>query len=115
MLTSTTPEDLAAEGQGGAYRCWAMAYPLHGTSSFLLGSHDAASPRLALRWLRERTGNVTDQLDTAYAQPGRHWLRDETEHERALAYLTTGTAYQLTLHDENTRYVLVAYPPGATS
>ncbi|MFG2369717.1 hypothetical protein ACGFY3_50630 [Streptomyces mirabilis] len=34
--------------------------------------------------------------------------------ERALAYLTTGTAYQLTLHDENTRYVLVAYPPGAT-
>lgn len=25
-----------------------------------------------------------------------------------------GTAYQLTLHDESTRYVLVAYPPGAT-
>ncbi|MGW1760224.1 hypothetical protein [Streptomyces mirabilis] len=34
--------------------------------------------------------------------------------ERALAYLATGTAHQLTLHDENTRYVLVAYPPGAT-
>ncbi|MFH9966327.1 hypothetical protein ACH4PR_33860 [Streptomyces mirabilis] len=65
-----------------------------------------------MRWLRERTANVTDQLDTAYAQPGRHWLRNDTEHE--LAYLKTGTAYQLTLHDENTRYVLVAYPPGAT-
>ncbi|WP_168492982.1 hypothetical protein [Streptomyces mirabilis] len=51
----------------------------------------------------------------AYAQPGRYWLRDETEHERALAYLTAGTAHQLTLHDENTRYILVAYPPGATS
>lgn len=33
MLTSTTPEDLAAEGQGGGYRCWATAYPLHETSS----------------------------------------------------------------------------------
>ncbi|MFB8136339.1 hypothetical protein [Streptomyces mirabilis] len=51
----------------------------------------------------------------SYAQPGRYWLRDETEHERALAYLTTGTAYQLALHDENTRYILVAYPPGANS
>ncbi|WP_393100565.1 hypothetical protein [Streptomyces sp. LN325] len=39
----------------------------------------------------------------------------EREHERSLTYLTTGTAYQLTLHDENTRYVLVAYPPGVTS
>ncbi|MFD9506176.1 hypothetical protein [Streptomyces mirabilis] len=117
MLTSTTPEGLAAAepGQGGAYRCWATAYPLHETSPIPLGSHEATSPRLALRWLRERTRNVTDQLDMAYAQPGRYWLRDETEHERALAYLTTGTAYQLTLHDENTRYILVAYPPGATT
>ncbi|MET7778296.1 hypothetical protein ABZU94_35625 [Streptomyces mirabilis] len=114
MLTSTTPEDLAATGQSGAYRCWAMAYPLHETSPILLGSHEATSPRLALRWLRERARNVTDQLDMAYAQPGHYWLRDEREHERALAYLTTGTAYQLTLHDENTRYALVAYPPGAT-
>ncbi|SOE28432.1 hypothetical protein SAMN05442782_5264 [Streptomyces sp. OK228] len=114
MLTPTTPEDLAAEGQGGAYRCCATAYPLQETSPIPLGSHDATSPRLALRWLRERTRNVTDQLDMAYAQPGRYWLRDENEHERALAYLTTGTAYQLTLHDENTRYVLVAYPPGVT-
>ena len=115
MLTPTTPEDLAAAGQSGTYRCWAAAYPLHETSSILLGAHDATSPRLAVRWLRERTRNVTDQLDMAYAQPGRYWPRDETERERALAYLTTGTAYQLALHDENTRYVLVAYPPGATS
>lgn len=77
MLTSTTPEDLAAAGQDGAYRCWAAAYPLHEAISIPLGSHDAPSPRLALRWLRERTRNVTDQLDMAYAQPGRYWLRDE--------------------------------------
>ncbi|MFE1125010.1 hypothetical protein ACFW6R_00005, partial [Streptomyces albidoflavus] len=42
-------------------------------------------------------------------------LRDEHEHERALGYLITGTAYQLTLHDESSRYVLVAYPPGVIS
>ncbi|WP_369235499.1 hypothetical protein AB5J56_25985 [Streptomyces sp. R21] len=113
MLTPTATEDLAAEGQSSSYRCWAVAYPVHENHSILLGSHNAASPRLALRWLRERTRNVTDQLDTAYAQPGRHWLTDEPEHERALSYLTTGTAYQLTLHDESTRYVIVAYPPGA--
>ncbi|MET7603202.1 hypothetical protein [Streptomyces avermitilis] len=38
-MTSTTPEDLAetGSGQGGAYRCWAAAYPLYETSSILLG------------------------------------------------------------------------------
>ncbi|MFJ9585652.1 hypothetical protein [Streptomyces acidicola] len=100
-------------GRTTTYTCRAAAYPLYETTSVNLGSHQTTSPRLALRWLRERTGHVIDQLDTAYAQPGRHWLTDEPEHERVLAYLTTGTAYQLTLHDESTRYVLVAYPPGA--
>ncbi|MGW0862530.1 hypothetical protein [Streptomyces sp. NPDC002611] len=80
-----------------------------------MGAHSTTSPRLALHWLREQTSNITNQLDAAYAEPGRNWLRDEAEHERALAYLTGGTAYQLTLYDENTRYVLVAYPPGVTS
>ncbi|MFF0097399.1 hypothetical protein ACFYSF_46985 [Streptomyces canus] len=115
MLTPTSGELLAAEERGSVYRCWAAAYPLHETSAIPLGSHGAASPRLALRWLRERTRHVTDQLDTAYAQPGRYWLTDEAEHERALTYLTTGTAYQLTLYDENTRYVLVAGPSGGSA
>ncbi|MEU0335711.1 hypothetical protein [Streptomyces sp. NPDC006193] len=59
------------------------------------------------------TSHITDQLDPAHAGPGRHWLTDDQEHERVFAYLVTGTAYQLTLHDEDTHYVLVAYPPGA--
>ncbi|MGC5540273.1 hypothetical protein [Streptomyces griseus] len=80
-----------------------------------MGLHDATSPRLALRWLRERTRHITDQLDAAYAQAGLHWLTDETEHERALAYMTGGTGYQLTLYDGNTRYVLVVHPTGAAS
>ncbi|MFE9612086.1 hypothetical protein [Streptomyces sp. NPDC006012] len=107
---------MAADGQRSPYQCWAAAYPLHEVRPITLGEHDAASPpRLALRWLLKRTRRITDQLDMAYAQPGRHWLTDETEHERALAHLALGTAYQLTLHDENTRYVLVAYPRGAAS
>jgi hypothetical protein len=115
MVTPPTVMHLPAADRSGAYRCWAAAYPRHQTSAFSLGSHSAASPRLALRWLRERTGHVTDQLDAAYAQPGRYWLTDEAEHERALTYLTTGTAYQLTLYDENTRYVLMVHPPGGTA
>jgi hypothetical protein len=73
------------------------------------------SPRLALRWLRERTRHITDQLDAAYAQPSLCWLTDEAEHERALDHLTAGTGYELTLYDESTRYVLLAYPVGVTS
>jgi hypothetical protein len=115
VLTATLAEDLQAGGQDASYQCRAAAYPLHEVRSIAVGSHGAANPRLALRWLRERTSHITDQLDAAYAQPGRHWLTDEPEHERALAYLATGTAYQLTLHDDTTRYVLVAYPRGAAS
>jgi hypothetical protein len=114
MLTSTPAEDLDLSGQHPSYQCWATAYPVHEGRSIALGAHGAASPRLAVRWLRERTRDITDQLDSAYAQPGHHWLTDESEHARTLAYLTAGTAYQLTLYDENTRYVLVAHPPGAT-
>ncbi|MEU6403032.1 hypothetical protein [Streptomyces sp. NPDC046985] len=113
MLTPTPAEERLAVGErSSAYRCWAAAYPARRTRPVPLGSHRASSSRLALRWLRERTRHVTDQLDTAYAQPGRHWLTDDAEHERALALLTMGSAYRLTLYDEDARYVLVASPPG---
>ncbi|MFJ4619915.1 hypothetical protein [Streptomyces sp. NPDC088812] len=42
-------------------------------------------------------------------------MTDEAEHERALAYMTAGTGYQITLYDESTRYVLVAHPTGAAT
>lgn len=57
-----------------------------------MGRYDTTSPRLALRWLRERTRHITNQLDAAYSQPGLHWLTDNAEHERALAYMTAGTS-----------------------
>ncbi|CAL9301769.1 hypothetical protein SUDANB66_03414 [Streptomyces sp. SudanB66_2053] len=115
MLTSAPPEALNASRRPLPYRCRAAAYPLNEVRSVPMGLHDATSPRLALRWLRERTRHITDQLDAAYAQAGLHWLTDETEHERALAYMTGGTGYQLTLYDGNTRYVLVVHPTGAAS
>ncbi|MFV2118238.1 hypothetical protein ACE14D_07230 [Streptomyces sp. Act-28] len=103
-----------ASSQFLPYQCTAAAYLLHEVRSIPLGSHDAASPRLALRWLQERTRHITDQLDAPHAQPGLYWLSDEAEHERALAYLTAGTGYQLILHDESARYVLAVHPTGAT-
>ncbi|GGV91896.1 hypothetical protein [Streptomyces massasporeus] len=115
MLTSAPPVTPRPGSQPLPYQCRAAAYPVNEARSIALGSHDTTSPRLALRWLRERTQHITDQLDAAYAQPGLHWLTDEAEHERALAYMTSGTGYQLTLHDDSTRYVLLAYPAGATS
>ena len=115
MLTSRHPEALDADSGPLHYRSQAAAYPSHAAHSIPLGTHDTTSPRLALRWLQERTRHITDQLDAAYAQPGLHWLIDEAEHERALAYMTAGTGYQLTLHDENVHYVLTAHRMGAAS
>ncbi|MGC8920164.1 hypothetical protein AB7952_15860 [Streptomyces sp. PG2] len=114
----TTPHTQAPDAnstQPPPYHCQAYAYPLNEVRSIPLGSHNAASPRLALRWLRERTWHITDQLDPAYAQPGLHWLTDQPEHERALAYLASGTGYQLTLYDDSARYVLAIYPPAASA
>ncbi|PKR43397.1 hypothetical protein CWE27_20670 [Streptomyces sp. EAG2] len=114
MLTPAPPATPRPESQPLPYQCRAAAYPMNEAHSIPLGSHETTSPRLALRWLRERTQHITDQLDAAYAQPGLYWLTDEAEHERALAYMTSGTGYQLTLRDDSTRYVLLAYPAGAT-
>ncbi|MGW1557883.1 hypothetical protein ACWCQ1_15410 [Streptomyces sp. NPDC002144] len=113
-MTPTSTEALPgpASTRCATFQCLAAAYPHHQPRSITLSVHEAGSARLALRWLKERTSHIIDQLDTPHAQPGCHWLTDEAEHERALTYLTTGTAYQLTLYDEHTRYVLVAYPPG---
>ncbi|MGF1239627.1 hypothetical protein ACQSME_20535 [Streptomyces sp. 2-6] len=115
MLTHASPEAPNMASRPFPYQCRAAAYPWDGARSIPLGLHDATSARLALRWLQERTRHITDQLDTAYARPGLHWLTDETEHERALAYMATGAGYQLTLYDDSTRYVLVVCPPGASS
>lgn len=75
--------------------------------AFPLGSHLASSPRLALRWLRRRAGELSDQLDPQSAQPLRAWLADPAEHERALATLADGHPYTLTTHDDTGRYLSI--------
>ncbi|MFS4106454.1 hypothetical protein [Streptomyces sp. PD-S100-1] len=114
MLTRAFPEVPDASSRPSPYQCRAAAYPWDEVRSIPLGLHNTTSARLALRWLQERTRHITEQLDAACARPRVHWLTDEAEHERVLAYMARGTGYQLTLYDDSTRYVLVVYPPGAT-
>ncbi|MEV7678137.1 hypothetical protein AB0O64_06220 [Streptomyces sp. NPDC088341] len=64
--------------------------------------------------MHARVQDVTDQLDQPYTQPGRHWLTDEAEHERAHTSLAHGQIYVLTLYDDTTRYVLSARSTGGT-
>lgn len=73
-----------------------------------LAAQRPTSPRPAFRWLRHQAQEVTDQLDRPYAQPGRHWLTNSAEHERALTALAEGQMCTLTLHDDTTRYLLSA-------
>lgn len=115
MLTSAPPQAPRRSSRPLPCHCRAVARPLNEARFIPLGSYDAPGPRLALRWLQERTRHITDQLDAAYAQPGLHWLTDEAEHDRALTCMTAGTGYRLTLYDDYTRYVLVTHPTGVTS
>lgn len=68
---------------------WCSAPVVH------LGGRFTNSPRLAVRWLRDRVRDVTSQLDRHYAAPGRHWFLDEPEHERARSALAQGEVYVL--------------------
>ncbi|MFE2937564.1 hypothetical protein ACFXKG_00575 [Streptomyces sp. NPDC059255] len=113
MVTPTETRPLPAWAPRAGYWCEASAHT-PGARTIWLNSHPANSPRTALRWLRSRVQDVTDQLDRPYAQPGHHWLTDEAEHERARTTLAHGETYVLTLHDDTTRYVLSARPTGGT-
>lgn len=92
------------------YRALAVAQLPNG-QSVLLGSLRAKSPRLAMRWLRERAGHVADQVDAPYARPLRSWLIDGLEHQWALDGLARGESYVFRVRDEEgALYVLTAEP-----
>ncbi|MBY8885008.1 hypothetical protein K7472_09140 [Streptomyces sp. PTM05] len=95
------------------YECEAVAYTPDDRQCFPLGALPAATPRLALRWLMRRARDITDQLDPRAARPGRHWINDTAEHERALALLASGEPYVFTVFDDPMRYALTARPTGA--
>ncbi|MBW1604132.1 hypothetical protein JJV70_18870 [Streptomyces sp. JJ66] len=77
---------------------------------FLLAADLTRNPRLALRWLRTRAHHIATQLDPPHAQPLRHWLTDEAEHEHVLHRLVRGHPCTLTAYDDEARYVLHTEP-----
>ncbi|MFP8886469.1 hypothetical protein [Streptomyces mangrovi] len=93
-----------------SYWCEAIAHTLDDGRTFWLGTHAAGSPRLALRWLRQRARHIGDQLDPPAARPVLAWLHDDRAHEHALAHLASGTAYTHTVFDDAVRYLLTARP-----
>ncbi|MER8003995.1 hypothetical protein [Streptomyces sp. NPDC095613] len=113
MVTPNDTHALPPSARNAGYWREATAHTTTGRTVWL-NSRPTSSPRTALRWFRSRVQDVTDQLDWPYAQPGRHWLTDEAEHDHARTTLAQGEPYVLTLHDDTTRYVLSARPTGST-
>jgi hypothetical protein len=111
MLTALSPAQGTAVGFG--YWCEVTA---HGAGGHVvsLGTRAAGTRRLALRWLRDRAQDVTDQLDEPYARPGRHWSTDMAEHERAMAVLAQGSPYSVTFADDACRSRLTIHPRGSS-
>ncbi|MBU7598378.1 hypothetical protein JGS22_012310 [Streptomyces sp. P38-E01] len=75
-----------------------------------LGSRCAATPRLAVHWLRHRAERIADQLDPPEAELALRWLKDQREHEHSLSALVRGVGYTFTLCTEAARYLLMATP-----
>ncbi|WP_205379173.1 MULTISPECIES: hypothetical protein [Streptomyces] len=99
-----------AAGVSAGYRCEAVAHTPHESCSISLGLRFAATPRLALRWLRRRAIDIADQLDAPVARPVHHWLSDHAAHEYALLTLARGDSYLFAISDEATRYTLSVSP-----
>ncbi|MGW5673812.1 hypothetical protein ACWEV4_01735 [Streptomyces sp. NPDC003860] len=97
------------------FLCEAVAYCPHANRKFRLGSYTAGTPRLALRWLHARAGDIIDQLDPPAAVVARDWLDDQAEHERALGLLAGGEPYDRVVHEGELRYLLSVLPAGCTS
>ncbi|EKX68635.1 hypothetical protein [Streptomyces ipomoeae] len=95
---------------GDGYRVRVVAHALDGRRA-PLGEHRVRTPRLALRWLRGRAGDVADQLDPPYARVVAAWLGDTREHERALDLMTAGRPYLFLAQDEDgIRYAFTVEP-----
>jgi hypothetical protein len=110
MLTVDELHVLRESSLAAGYWCEAMAYTPDSGRAIWLGSHPATTPRLALRWLRNRACDIADQLDAAAVRPARDWIADVREHDRALLALRRGEMYTFTIFDGDFQYVLSARP-----
>ncbi|WP_052069363.1 hypothetical protein [Streptacidiphilus albus] len=113
-LTLDRRHRLPGSPLSAGYWCEALAHTPQDGRSFQLGSASTPTPRLALRWLLRRTQDVLDQLEPTVTWPAHEWLVDRPEHERALAALTRGETYTLSISEDTTHYVLTARPTGST-
>lgn len=93
-----------------SYWCEVIAHTPDDGRTFWLGAHSTSSPRLALRWLRQRADHISNQLDPPAARPVLAWLDDDQAHEHALAVLAHGELYTYTVCDDAVRYLLTARP-----
>ncbi|WP_202917899.1 hypothetical protein [Streptomyces taklimakanensis] len=142
------PGGVLLAGRGGAtgsqdtttraYRADVTAQgPVNGTTvTVLLGSHEAPSRRLVLRWLGEQARRVADGLDpdpsaTHWVTDGtlvplprrpadvptelRRWCADEERQETASTRLAEGLPFRLTVADHTGTYTLRAWPVGVTA
>lgn len=107
---STPPSPRGAPAPRLTYRCEAAAHTREYPVPFALGTYTAPTRRLALCWLRARAGDIADQLDPPFAQPLRHWLADQHQHEAALSTLANGRTFTHTVFDDEVLYLLAAEP-----
>lgn len=110
MLTLNQPLSSPREAARFAFYCQNFAYTAETAEVFALGTHTARTPRVAMRWIRARAQDIGDQADPPGPQQIRFWLCDQREHERALAALREGHAYEHMIINDGVRYVLRAEP-----
>ncbi|WP_431782616.1 hypothetical protein [Streptomyces chumphonensis] len=113
------------------YDCVLVARASDLTRGWELGSHRAATPGLALRWLRWKARLVATALDprpgdsgplpaaclrevhSATANPGavmRRWVGDVAAQDAALARLHGGRPATVCAGDDAVHYLLAAHP-----
>ncbi|MEU3597471.1 hypothetical protein ABZ714_01855 [Streptomyces sp. NPDC006798] len=97
------------------FRCQAIVYAPGTNRTFRLGSHPAATPRLAVRRLHTRADHIADQLDLQAATAVRHRLTNRAEQENALSLLAKGELYSRTVQDDEIRYLLSVFPISRTA
>ncbi|MEV0012725.1 hypothetical protein [Streptomyces sp. NPDC047973] len=110
--------------------CEITAHSPDRMGQWLLATYGARTPRLALRWLTARAGELAAHLDpdpqeVTWAEesafrlsaldgcdPGeqlRSWQADLVAHEHMMQALAVGSPIALTVHDDAALYTLTAY------
>lgn len=106
---SPDPPTRSLSPPSAAYWVQALAHA-PGGHTYNLEASVRATPRLAMRWLRERASHIADQLDPRATYQLRSWSSGNEALEHALALLVQGNAYTHTILDDGTLYVLLASP-----